>query len=307
MRLCRFIDQEVESLGFYLNENQILPLRDVAHSAGFYELPVSGMLDLLPGGAHVELAQKLQAAVNQTVIEEHALATSQVKLLTPIAAPGKMIFLAGNYADHVAETGGTPEDPQKTFPYLFMKPLSTLTHPGDAVRIPASSPSQIDWEIELGVIIGRPCSQVSAAEALSYVAGYTVVNDISDRGFRPNPDRTPRPKDPFFDWLHGKWHDTFCPLGPCILPADECDDPQNLALKLTVNGQVEQNSSTSHMTFGVAEILAFVSSLVSLAPGDLISTGTPAGVGKAKNRFLQAGDSLFAEIAGIGTLTNPVA
>jgi 2-keto-4-pentenoate hydratase/2-oxohepta-3-ene-1,7-dioic acid hydratase in catechol pathway len=185
-------------------------------------------------------------------------------------------------------------------------PGTTLTHPGDPVRIPAVSPDKIDWEIELGVILGRRCRNVSERDALACVAGYTIVNDISDRGFRPNPHRIKRPKDGYFDWLHGKWHDTFCPMGPCVVSAADVADPQSLSLRLTVNGHVEQDASTAEMVFPVAAVIEFISSFVTLEPGDIISTGTPDGVGMAKNKFLKPGDVLEAAISGIGVLRNPV-
>ena len=163
----------------------------------------------------------------------------------PIARPPKLLLLAGNYAEHVAERGGTAAEREETFPYVFMKPpTTTLTHPGDPIVIPRVSPDHIDWECELGVVIGRRCRDVAEAEALDYVAGYTVVNDISDRKFKPNPGRKPRERDKFFDWMHGKWHDTFCPIGPCILSADAVPDPQALPLSLTVNGEVKQDATT---------------------------------------------------------------
>jgi len=188
-----------------------------------------------------------------------------------------------------------------------MKPPSTtLTHPGDPVILPRISPDHIDWECELGVVIGRRCRGVPEDTALDYVAGYTVVNDISDRRFQPNPNRTPRDRDRFFDWLHGKWHDTFCPMGPCILTADTVDDPQALSLQLSVNGELKQDGSTAEMIFPVAAIVSFLSQLVTLEPGDIIATGTPSGVGSPSGTYLKPGDVIRATISGIGTLENPV-
>ncbi len=217
------------------------------------------------------------------------------------------MLLAGNYSAHIEEGGGRAEERANTFPYVFMKPpLTTLTHPGDPVKVPAVSPDHVDWELELGIIIGKQCKSVSEADALDYVAGYTVVNDISDRKFKPNPGRKAREKDGYFDWLHGKWHDTFCPMGPCVLPADELPDPQTLKLTLRVNGEVKQDSSTSEMVFPVASIVEFISSFVTLEPGDIISTGTPAGVGNTTGTYLHAGDVVDAEIEKIGVLHNPI-
>jgi 2-keto-4-pentenoate hydratase/2-oxohepta-3-ene-1,7-dioic acid hydratase in catechol pathway len=218
-----------------------------------------------------------------------------------------MFFLAGNYAKHVVERGGSTAERDETFPYVFMKPASTtLTHPGDPILIPRVSPQQIDWECELGVVIGRRCRHVDEDEAMVCIAGYTIINDISDRSFKPNPKRTPRDRDKFFDWLHGKWHDTFCPMGPCILSADVVANPQALGIELTVNGQVKQSASTAEMVFPVPAIVAFLSEFVTLQPGDVIATGTPAGVGSASGTFLRAGDDVRATIDPIGTLQNPV-
>jgi 2-keto-4-pentenoate hydratase/2-oxohepta-3-ene-1,7-dioic acid hydratase in catechol pathway len=148
---------------------------------------------------------------------------------------------------------------------------------------------------------------VSEAEALGYVAGYTVGNDISDRRFRPNSQRRDRPNDPWFDWLHGKWHDTFFPCGPCVASADEISDPQSLAMRLAVNGEVKQDASTAQQIFPVAAVIAFASDMTTLEPGDLISTGSPGGLGYATNTYLKPGDSMEAWIERIGSLVSPVA
>ena len=232
---------------------------------------------------------------------------AEVDLLVPLPSPGKMLVLAGNYSKHLVERGYMSTERQETFPYVFTKPPSTtLTHPGDPIVIPAISPDQIDWECELGVVIGKRCKNVSEEEALKYVAGYTVVNDVSDRSFRPNPGRKARERDKFFDWLHGKWHDTFCPMGPCIISGDSVADPQALPIKLTVNDEVKQDATTAEMVFPVAAVIEFVSRFITLEPGDVIATGTPSGVGSATGVFLKPGDVVRATIAPIGTLENPV-
>lgn len=309
MRLCRFEKMGAVEIGFYDDET-ILPLQAAAEACGVNVPQSDSLLDYLPGGKSREAAVELQAKVASLAEADRsklAVASKDVSLLVPVASPSKLMLLAGNYAKHIEEGGGRAEERAKTFPYVFMKPpLTTLTHPGRPVRIPAVSPDHVDWELELGVIIGRQCRGVSEADALGYVAGYTIVNDISDRKFKPNPQRAQREKDSFFDWLHGKWHDTFCPMGPCVLPADELDDPQQLKLTLKVNGEVEQDASTAQMVFPVAAIVEFISSFVTLEPGDIISTGTPAGVGSAKGKFLQSGDVLEAAIERIGVLENPV-
>ena len=309
MRLCRYeVDGHV-SLGFY-SDQTILPVAAAAKLVGVDLPTVDSLIPCLTCGEHRERIQDLQLKLShsdQSAITNASLSSAEVKLLVPIAHPSKLLLLAGNYSQHIEEGGGKAAEREQTFPYVFMKPpLTTLTHPGDPIRIPSRSPDQIDWEIELGIVIGKEAKGVSEANALDYVAGYTVVNDISDRNFRPNPGRVERKNDAFFDWLHGKWHDTFCPMGPCVLPADETPDPQQLPLKLRVNGETEQDATTTQMIFPVAAVIEFISSYVTLSPGDVISTGTPAGVGKAKGKFLKPGDQVEAEITGIGVLSNPV-
>jgi len=305
MRLCRFLNSGTPEVGFY-SEDQIVPLSGLASKLGIELSEVDSVLPYLPGGDAEEAGQRLADGLAEHGAEL-GVATESVSLLVPIPNPSKLLLLAGNYAKHIEEGGGHAEERARTFPYVFMKPATTtLTHPGDAVRIPAVSPDHIDWELELAIVIGKECKGVSEANALDYVAGFTVVNDISDRKYKPNPGRAEREKDGFFDWLHGKWHDTFCPMGPCVTSSKTIGDPQQLGMELRVNGNVEQQASTEEMVFPVAAIVEFISASVTLAPGDVISTGTPAGVGMAKNKFLKAGDQMEAEIKGIGVLKNPV-
>jgi 2-keto-4-pentenoate hydratase/2-oxohepta-3-ene-1,7-dioic acid hydratase in catechol pathway len=309
MRLCRYDDHGTPRTAFYTDEG-LIPLTGAAVKTSLPIPTGDCLLPLLPGGDHHKETLALAKRVEGLSAADRAsllVPLDKTQLLVPSPKPSKLLLLAGNYSAHIEEGGGRAEERARTFPYVFMKPpTTTLTHPGKPVRIPKVSPNHIDWELELGVIIGKTCHGVSEADALKYVAGYTVVNDISDRKFKPNPGRAQREKDGFFDWLHGKWHDTFCPMGPCVLPADELPDPQTLKLVLKLNGNIEQNSSTAEMVFPVAAIVAFISSYVTLEPGDVISTGTPAGVGSAKGKFLKAGDRLEATIERIGTLYNPV-
>ena len=306
MRLCRFALDDTVLTGFY-REDHVIPIDQAAE---MYcndvdielSLPATGdLLDLLPpDGECFGSIRDLFRWVEEQDLEDLAIPTDEVQLLVPIARPNKLLFLAGNYAAHVVERGGSAAERAETFPYVFMKPATTLTHHGASVVLPRNSPDHIDWECELGVVIGRQCRRVPESEALSYVAGYMVVNDISDRKFTPNPRRKPRERDKFFDWQHGKWHDTFCPMGPCILSADAVPDPQTFALLLAVNDEVKQNATTAQMVFPVAAIVAFLSELVTLEPGDVIATGTPAGVGSATGTYLKPGDLIHASIAGIG-------
>jgi 2-keto-4-pentenoate hydratase/2-oxohepta-3-ene-1,7-dioic acid hydratase in catechol pathway len=316
MRVCRFGFEDMVLTGFY-GDSGVIPIDQAAEAYSQetgVELVLPATEDLLellpPDGCSYELVRDLFAWVSGLDLfsrDELSVPIADVQLLVPLASPPKLLFLAGNYAKHVAERGGTAAERAETFPYVFMKPPSTtLTHPGDPIIIPRVSPDQIDWECELGVVIGRHCRGVSEADALSYVAGYTVVNDISDRSFKPNPGRKPRERDKFFDWMHGKWHDTFCPMGPCILSSDAVPDPQDMPIKLTVNGRVKQEATTAEMVFPVAAVVAFLSRFVTLEPGDVIATGTPSGVGSATGTFLKPGDLIRATISPIGTLENPV-
>lgn len=316
MRLCRFrLDDDLVLTGFYADD-RVVPLDQAADAyaeatGDELVLPVSDdLLELLPpDGPGFGPARDLAAwldTLGPDELEALSVPVDEVGLLVPLGHPGKILLLAGNYAAHVAERGGTAAERAETFPYVFMKPATTLTHPGDPVRLPKVSPDHVDWECELGVVIGRLCRDVDEADALDYVAGYTVVNDVSDREFTPNPGRKPRERDRFFDWLHGKWHDTFCPVGPCITTADAIADPQALPVRLTVNGELKQDANTGQMVFPVAAIVSFVSRFVTLGPGDLIATGTPSGVGSATGTYLRPGDLIRATIDGIGTLENPV-
>lgn len=315
MRLCRFSLDDVILTGFYADD-RVIPIDQAAEAycedVGLELLlpSTNDLLDLLPpGGPSYYAARDLAQWVDDldvVALDELSIPIGDVRILVPIERPGKVLLLAGNYAEHIVERGGTSVEREETFPYVFMKPPTTLTHPGDPVVLPGISPDHVDWECELGVVIGRTCRDVEEADALSYVAGYTVVNDISDRKFKPNPDRKPRERDRFFDWLHGKWHDTFCPMGPCVLSADSVDDPQNLPIRLELNGETKQDGSTGQMIFPVAAIISFLSKFVTLEAGDIISTGTPSGVGSASDTYLRPGDVLQATIEGIGSLVNPV-
>ncbi|MEX2174655.1 MAG: fumarylacetoacetate hydrolase family protein [Pirellulaceae bacterium] len=316
MRLCRFLHNQKTLVGLY-DDKFVIPLTaaaDAYKNATHEGVDLPGGDDLLdylpPAGKAFAAAKQVAdwAARNEGGVPAAArLPLDKIELLRPIARPNKLLLLAGNYNEHITEGGGQATQRAETFPYVFMKPPTTaLTDPFKPVVIPQVSPDSIDWELELCVVIGRVARHVKEAEALDYVAGYTVVNDISDRKFRPNPGRKERGNDKWFDWEHGKWHDSFCPCGPCIASADAVTDPQKLAIKLSVNGDLKQNATTAQQIFPVAAVVAFVSDIVTLEPGDLIATGTPAGVGSASGTFLKPGDRMEAWIEGIGTLVSPV-
>ncbi|MCA9194248.1 MAG: fumarylacetoacetate hydrolase family protein [Planctomycetales bacterium] len=313
MHLCRFQLDGHPRCGI-LAADQILPLDDVAAGAGEKQLA-----EWLHWGEPERLMpidsdawQALLGLVKEVLRRPEQVTHSWIKrasvqLLPPISRPPKLLLLAGNYAAHVREQGDVARERSDTFPYVFMKPPSTtLVGDGTAVKIPESSPHKIDHEVELAVIIGKRGRQIPASAALEYVAGYTIINDLSDRGFRPNPDRIERPRDKFFDWLHGKWHDGFCPCGPCMVTSDDISDPQQLALRLTVDGETRQEGTTADQVFSVAEVIEFISNWLTLEPGDIISTGTPAGVGNASGLYLQPGQKVCASIDRIGQLHTPL-
>ena len=210
-----------------------------------------------------------------------------------ITAPGKIICVGLNYRDHAEEQG--TELPKA--PLLFAKWPNTLIGDGEAIVLPAEA-KEVDYEAELGVVIGTRTRHVDEARALDAVQGYICVNDVSARDLQ------------FADgqWTRGKSPDTFCPVGPRLVPREEIDDPQALAIRCTVNGRLLQDSSTANMIFSVAEIIAYISRTITLEPGDLIATGTPAGVGVFRDPkvLLQDGDEVSVEVEGLGTLTNPV-
>ena len=206
-----------------------------------------------------------------------------------VGGVGKFMCIGLNYSDHAAETGAAiPEHP-----ILFMKASSAIVGPHDMVMLPRGS-THTDWEVELGVVIGKPCKYVSVEEALDYVAGYFVSNDVSERHYQTQLTG---------QWTKGKSCDTFGPIGPWLVTADEVADPQNLKLGLNVNGKVMQNGHTSKMIFTVAECISHLSHLFTLHPGDVISTGTPPGVGmgiKPEPVYLKEGDVMEVWIEGLG-------
>jgi len=213
----------------------------------------------------------------------------------PWTGIGKIIAIGLNYADHAAEAGLPPP----AEPILFLKANSALNGPNDAVMLPRGS-EKADWEVELGVVIGKTASDVSREEALSHVAGYCVVNDVSEREFQLERGGT---------WDKGKGCDTFCPVGPWLVTRDEVPDPQALGLWLDVNGERAQRGNTATMVFGVAHLVSYVSRFMTLHPGDLICTGTPPGVGMGAKppRYLKAGDTMRLGIDGLGVQTQTVA
>jgi 2-keto-4-pentenoate hydratase/2-oxohepta-3-ene-1,7-dioic acid hydratase in catechol pathway len=234
---------------------------------------------------------------------------AKVRLLAPVLYPSAIFCAGANYSDHMSEMARVfnlqPEpDPRKAglTPWHFIKASRTVVQTDARIPLPART-KMLDWEAELAAFIGRSAKNVPVESALDYVAGYTVANDLSARDFtvRPNVPES----SPFrYDWVGQKSFDAACPVGPWIVPAKEIPDPQRLGIKLWVNGVLKQDSHTSKMIFSLAEQIAHLSTRLTLHPGDLILTGTPAGVGLARKEFLKSGDVVRVWVEQVGTLSN---
>jgi 2-keto-4-pentenoate hydratase/2-oxohepta-3-ene-1,7-dioic acid hydratase in catechol pathway len=248
-----------------------------------------------------------------------------VRTRPPIMYPTTMLNVAVNYRAHAAEMAGAPQaggpapgdalpnttsapgiwerkpDDKRWNPYMFMKSPTIVIADGESIRLPVGR-DRIDWECELGVVIGRSADHVPIDRASDYIFGYTLENDVSDRGGRGDTRHGS-------DWVLGKNHDTFAPMGPFIVPKEFVSNPQSLPVKFTLNGQVMQDANTSLMIHTVFELISYGSSILTLRPGDVIATGSPAGVGSARNPpiFFKAGDVSVCTYEGIGTLTNRIA
>ena len=255
------------------------------------ELGFSGsMLDFIITGKSkwIEINQLLKTAINK------ANDFDQNNLAMPLSNPPKIVAIGLNYIDHASES--KMELPKS--PLVFAKFRNSITGPTDSIKIPTTVTKEVDYEVELGVVIGKTAKNVSKEEALDYVFGYTIINDVSARDLQFGDGQ----------WVRGKSLDTFCPTGPFIVTADEIKDPQNLELGCKVNGETLQHDNTKSMIFGVAEIISKLSHTFTFEPGDIIATGTPSGVGFSRKPpiFLKNGDIVSSWIKGIGELLNPV-
>jgi len=299
MRLATYrIGQESARLGLITNGLCI----DVARlgAAAGIALPAT-MLELIDLGP-VALAALKQIAADATpaMLVGASVPEGNVTLLAPVPRPRKNIFGIGlNYTEHVAESARTLDTsaalPQESV--IFSKPPTTVIANGDAIRHNADVTQQMDWECELAVVIGQTAKNVAKEDALNYVFGYTIINDISARDCRRSGQ-----------WIVSKGQDTFAPMGPVIVTADEIGDPHDLQLTTHVNGVEKQNGNTRFMLFNVNDLIADISTVMTLEPGDIIATGTPAGVGAGRDpqEFMWPGDVVECTIEKIGTLRNPI-
>ena len=272
MKLCRYGEPGAEKPGL------------IDHNGDLRDLSAE-IADI----GHEALSRKSLEILSKLDAMELPKVQGPVRYGPCVADTGKFMCIGLNYSDHAAETGADiPEHP-----ILFMKANSAIVGPNDAVVMPRGS-THTDWEVELGVVIGERCKYVSEDDALDYVAGYCVINDVSERHFQTKLTG---------QWTKGKSCDTFGPIGPWLVTADEVGDPQKLSMWLDVNGERMQTGNTETMIFSVAQCISHLSQMFTLHPGDVISTGTPPGVGmgmKPEPRYLKAGDVMELEIEGLG-------
>lgn len=281
MKLVTFATGKGNRLGAVRGDAVI----DLAQASGG-ELPS----DMIPFLARGEAAMQIAGQLVETA--QASLPLAAVSLLAPVPSPSKVVAIGQNYMDHCREQGVEPPDR----PVIFCKFSTAVIGPGAEIRWDPDLSSMVDYEVELAVVIGPEARRVPQERALDYVAGYTACNDVSARNLQFGDGQ----------WVRGKSLDTFCPLGPWLVTRDEIPDPQNLAVRTLLNGDVMQDSNTREMIFGVQELVAFASRAFTLLPGDVIVTGTPPGVGIFRDPrvFLGNGDEITVEIEGIGQLTN---
>ena len=255
----------------------------------------------------VDQVQASAALVGRLREEGALMPRETARLLAPILDPGFVLSCGMNYHAHLREMkSATPETPAH-----FAKNVAAIIGPGAPIVLPASNPGMVDWEGEFCAVIGRPCHAVAERDALDHVAGYTLVNDVSARDWVAPIAKATGTMGPIMAWeqnILGKQFPTFCPMGPAFVTRDAIPDPRDVALETRVNGKVMQSANTNDLVFGVAQLIAYYSRFYLLRPGDVITTGSPAGVGYGRDPkvFLRAGDTVEVSAAGIGTLANPV-
>jgi acylpyruvate hydrolase len=287
MKLVTFSDNKSSRIGVFLERGTRHVVLDLSQAEP--QLPTAMLQFLELGGPALAVARRASA----NAVESHMIPESQVRLLAPIPRPGKIICVGLNYKDHAEEGGrAIPE-----YPTIFSKYANTVIGSGDPILIPRVS-SKIDFEVELAVVIGKKARYVEEKDAFNYVAGYTILNDVTARDFQRLTSQ----------WTVGKSFDTFAPMGPALVTRDEVADPENLDISLKLNGQTMQSSNTSKLIFSIPHLIRFLTQGITLEPGDIISTGTPAGVGVFRDNpiFLKPGDEVKLNIQSIGELTNPV-
>jgi 2-keto-4-pentenoate hydratase/2-oxohepta-3-ene-1,7-dioic acid hydratase in catechol pathway len=299
MKLLTYKTQDTEPRLGFIHNNQVIDMQDFGDISNF-PLP-NDMLELIDMGFEIiaEITEMI-AETPENFFEEIAYDMKEVTVLAPIEKPRKNIIGIGlNYTEHVAESARTLDTTGKlpTKPIIFSKPPTTVTATNTQIIKNTKLTSQLDWECELAVIISKKGKYVPKSEALDYVFGYTVINDISARDCRREGQ-----------WIVSKGQDTFAPMGPVIVTKDEIENPHNLNLSLKVNGVEKQNSNTKFMLFNINDLIEDLSTVFTLEAGDIIATGTPAGVGAGRNpqEWMYDGDVVEATVEGIGTIVNTI-
>lgn len=299
MKLLTYKTQDTEPRLGFIHNNQVIDMQDFGDISNF-PLP-NDMLELIDMGFEIiaEITEMI-AETPENFFEEIAYDMEEVTVLAPIEKPRKNIIGIGlNYTEHVAESARTLDTTGKlpTKPIIFSKPPTTVTATNTQIIKNTKLTSQLDWECELAVIISKKGKYVSKSEALDYVFGYTVINDISARDCRREGQ-----------WIVSKGQDTFAPMGPVIVTKDEIENPHNLNLSLKVNGVEKQNSNTKFMLFNINDLIEDLSTVFTLESGDIIATGTPAGVGAGRDpqEWMYDGDVVEATVEGIGTIVNTI-
>lgn len=298
MKLVTYLRQEEPRLGAVI-EDRIVDLADLAAAAG-EKLPGDMRRFIEESPAALERAKALVAKAGNDWPAGVATPLGGAKLLAPLANPPKGVIGVGlNYAEHVAEASRTMDTAKElpSHPVLFIMPQNAIIGPDDGIIHNPGQTQQLDWEAELGAVIGKHARNVSREDAMDYVFGYTCINDVSARDLRHGGQ-----------WCFAKGQDSYCPMGPWIVTADEIADPHNLNISLKLNGEYKQNSNTRHMIFKIPDLIAHLTSGITLQPGDVIATGTPEGVGISYNppQFMKAGDKVEIEIENVGKLSNVV-
>ena len=299
MKLLTYKTQDTEPRLGFIHNNQVIDMQDFGEISNF-PLP-NDMLELIDMGFEIipEITEMI-AETPENFFEEIAYEMNEVTILAPIEKPRKNIIGIGlNYTEHVAESARTLDTTGKlpTKPIIFSKPPTTVTATNTEIIKNTKLTSQLDWECELAVIISKKGKYVPKSEALDYVFGYTVINDISARDCRREGQ-----------WIVSKGQDTFAPMGPVIVTKDEIENPHNLNLYLKVNGVEKQNSNTKLMLFNINDLIEDLSTVFTLEAGDIIATGTPAGVGAGRDpqEWMYDGDVVEATVEGIGTIVNTI-
>ena len=299
MKLVSFLSPDGDARAGVCIGDSVCDIAALAAAVGV-DLP-SDMTELLIVDEGLEITGNIVDRVN----DFPSLSFDQVTLLAAVPFPGKILALAGNFQSHIQEGGGAAVDKSKITPRVFMKPGTSIIGTNEPILLPQWSEA-VDYELELSIVIGEEAKYVDPDDAADYIAGYVVSNDVSARSLTIADGRDERPMDDFFDWLNGKWFDSFSAIGPHLVTADEVGDPHNLKMSLSVNGEQRQDGNTGQMIFDCYEIVSFCSHLTTLEPGDLIMTGPPSGVGATTDTYLQPGDEIKGEIEKLGVLRNVV-